>query len=107
MGGGGGGGGGGGEGWGEGARGEGGVEDAGVRRTRLSGVDEPDKTKVREGGEREVRGELHGMVPLLQEKMEEVKQKLVEAGVPREHLPGKDEHDHYEVGEETRLMFHL
>ncbi|CAI8003938.1 hypothetical protein GBAR_LOCUS3801 [Geodia barretti] len=37
------------------------------------------------------------MVPLLQEKMEEVKQKLVEAGVPREHLPGKDEHDHYEL----------
>ena len=38
-----------GEGGGEGAKGKGGVEDAGVRRTRLSGVDEPDKIKVREG----------------------------------------------------------
>ena len=41
----------GGGGGGEGASGSGGgVEDAGVRRKRTSGVDEPDKTKVRERG---------------------------------------------------------
>ena len=35
--------------------------------------------------------------------MEDVKEKLVEAGHPKEDLPGRDEHDHYEVGEVLRL----
>jgi hypothetical protein len=52
-------------------------EDAGVRRKRLSGVDEPDQLK---GAVREMEGRL-----------------AKEAGVPRRHLPDWDEHDHVEV----------